>query len=115
MDALGQEARIQAGQIRAHRQLYSQGRVLLVGEGESCDDFCSARGNFSFARALCEVRGSGEGIYASALDGEATLQRKYPDALQLRRTVEEKGGTALLNVDATKLHKVLPGIVKSVS
>ena len=35
--------------------------------------------------------------------------RKYPDALELRKKVEDMGGTSLLNVDATKLHKVLLG------
>jgi len=63
-------------------------------------------GNFSFARALCEVRGSGEDIFATCLDGEAILKRKYPDALELRKTVEERGGTTLTSVDATRLHKV---------
>ena len=33
--------------------------------------------------------------------------RKYPDALEMRGKVEEMGGTTLLNVDATKLHKVM--------
>jgi len=92
------EARIQAAQLRGHRQLYDvkgPHRLLLVGEG-----------NFSFASALCEVRGSGEGLYATSFDGEATLKRKYPDALELRKKVEDMGGTSLLNVDATKLHKV---------
>lgn len=92
------EARIQAAQLRGHRQLYDvkgPHRLLLVGEG-----------NFSFACALCEVRGSGEGLYATSFDGEATLKRKYPDALELRKKVEDMGGTSLLNVDATKLHKV---------
>lgn len=92
------EARLHLQQMRKHRALYEvkgAHRVLLVGEG-----------NFSFACALCEVRGSGEGIYATGFDGEATLKRKYPDALEMRGKVEEMGGTTLLTVDATKLHKV---------
>ena len=35
--------------------------------------------------------------------------RKYPDALEMRGKVEEMGGTTLLTVDATKLHKVMLG------
>ncbi|CAJ1370921.1 unnamed protein product [Effrenium voratum] len=90
------EVRLARQQLKQHRRLYEQsGAVLLVGEG-----------NFSFARALCEVRGSGEDIFATCLDGEAILKRKYPDALELRKTVEERGGTTLSSVDATRLHKV---------
>eukprot|EP00931_Biecheleriopsis_adriatica_P111206 TRINITY_DN85563_c0_g1_i1.p1 TRINITY_DN85563_c0_g1~~TRINITY_DN85563_c0_g1_i1.p1 ORF type:complete len:356 (+),score=114.87 TRINITY_DN85563_c0_g1_i1:35-1069(+) len=91
------EARLKRIQERQHRALYSSGeRILLVGEG-----------NFSFARALCEQLGSGEGVYATAYDTEASIKRKYADAAEMRKEIEDKfGGTTLVGVDATRLHKV---------
>jgi len=91
------QAKAQALLEKQNRSLYSGNeRVLLVGEG-----------NFSFARALCEHLGSGAGIYATALDSEAEVKTKYPDAAEHRRVIEDKlAGTTLLGVDATRLHKV---------
>lgn len=91
------EAKQQALLEKQHRSLYSGNeRVMLVGEG-----------NFSFSRSLCEHLGSGAGIYATAFDSEAEVNKKYPDAVEHRRAIEEKlGGTTLLGVDATRLHKV---------
>lgn len=80
-----------------HRGLYAtEERILLVGEG-----------NFSFARALCKSLGSGAGVYATAFDSERTMTKKYADAAEARKEIEEKfGGTALVGVDATHLHSV---------
>lgn len=91
------EAKAQAILEKQNRSLYSGNeRILLVGEG-----------NFTFARALCEYVGSGAGVYATAFDSEAELQKKYPDAAEHRSAIEDKfGGTTLLGVDATRLHKV---------
>lgn len=94
--AAKKELRMRNAQLRQNRKLYQEPcRILLVGEG-----------NFSFGRALCQVRGSGEGIYATAFDGEASLKRKYADAPQMRQEIEEAGGTTLVGVDATRIHKV---------
>ncbi|CAE7473627.1 CFAP52 [Symbiodinium sp. CCMP2592] len=80
--AAKKELRMRNAQLRQNRKLYEEpGRILLVGEG-----------NFSFGRALCQVRGSGEGIYATAFDGEASLKRKYADAPQMRQEIEEDFG-----------------------
>eukprot|EP00933_Yihiella_yeosuensis_P076098 TRINITY_DN8571_c0_g2_i1.p1 TRINITY_DN8571_c0_g2~~TRINITY_DN8571_c0_g2_i1.p1 ORF type:complete len:329 (+),score=75.32 TRINITY_DN8571_c0_g2_i1:98-1084(+) len=91
------EAKLLAAQVRHHQQLYAGGgRVLLVGEG-----------NFSFSRALCEQMGIGEHVYATAFDTEATIKRKYPDAAEHRKFIEEEcGGTTLVGVDATRLHRI---------
>jgi len=82
---------------KQHKALYASGeRMLLVGEG-----------NFSFARALCQHLGAGSGIYATCLDSEAELLQKYPDAAECRKEIEGPlGGTCLMGVDATRLHKV---------
>lgn len=87
---------MQAALEDQHRSLYSTGgRVLLVGEG-----------NFSFARALCRgLEGKAE-VFATAFDGESVLGKKYPDAAECRAEVERLGGTALVGVDATRLHEV---------
>mmetsp|Transcript_74207 Transcript_74207/g.159036 ORF Transcript_74207/g.159036 Transcript_74207/m.159036 type:complete len:284 (+) Transcript_74207:56-907(+) len=91
------EARLQAQLERQHRSLYSTSdRILLVGEG-----------NFSFARALCRNLEQGSNVYATAYDTEATLKKKYPDAQEARKEIEEQfSGTTLVGVDATRLHKV---------
>lgn len=96
------EARQHASLENMHRGLYASGeRILLVGEG-----------NFTFARALCKHVGvekdsSTSGVYASCLDSEAELRQKYPDAATCRKEIEETlGGTCLLGVDGTRLHKV---------
>jgi len=93
------EARALAAQVKQHQTLYkSDERVLLVGEG-----------NFSFARALCRhlgSLGSVAGVYATALDTDSALKRKYPDADECRREIEDLGATALVGVDATRLHGV---------
>jgi len=91
------EARKQSVMERHHRALYSTGeRILLVGEG-----------NFSFARALCRNLNEGAGVYATAFDSEATLNKKYSDASAIRKEIEERfGGTTLVGVDATRLHSV---------
>lgn len=95
--AAKKELRAAALQEKQHLSLYLAGeRILLVGEG-----------NFSFARALCRRLGQGQGIYATAYDGEAAVKKKYPDAPECRQEVEEKfGGITLVGVDATRLHKV---------
>jgi len=91
------EAKLQAQLTKQHQGLYAPGeRILLVGEG-----------NFSFAKALCKQLGSGAGVYATCFDSEATLSKKYPDAAECRKEIEESyGGTCLTGVDATRLHKV---------
>eukprot|EP00446_Apocalathium_sp_SHHI-4_P016445 CAMPEP_0177200786 /NCGR_PEP_ID=MMETSP0367-20130122/26407_1 /TAXON_ID=447022 ORGANISM="Scrippsiella hangoei-like, Strain SHHI-4" /NCGR_SAMPLE_ID=MMETSP0367 /ASSEMBLY_ACC=CAM_ASM_000362 /LENGTH=295 /DNA_ID=CAMNT_0018649253 /DNA_START=75 /DNA_END=962 /DNA_ORIENTATION=- len=91
------EQKAKAMMEKQHRALYSdKERILLVGEG-----------NFSFARALCRHLGSGAGVYATCFDDEATLAKKYTDAEECRKEVEDKyGGTTLMGVDATRLHSV---------
>lgn len=91
------EARQRAVQEKQHKALFASGeRILLIGEG-----------NFSFACQLCEHLQDGRGIFATAFDGEASLNRKYSDAAAARKNIEEKfGGTTLVGVDATRIHRV---------
>mmetsp|Transcript_19064 Transcript_19064/g.51844 ORF Transcript_19064/g.51844 Transcript_19064/m.51844 type:complete len:364 (-) Transcript_19064:77-1168(-) len=91
------QLKIQASHERHHKALYTAGgRILCVGEG-----------NFSFSRALCQHLGKGEGIFATSFDGDSLLKRKYADAAECRKEIEEKfGGTTLVGVDATRIHEV---------
>jgi len=91
------ELRMQANTERKHRSLFAKSdRVLLVGEG-----------NFSFARALCEHLGEQADMIATAYDSEHLLNTKYEDAAATRKMIEsELGGTTLVGVDATKLHRM---------
>lgn len=71
-------------------------RILLVDEG-----------NFSFARALCgSLKGNAGGVLATATEGKAELIAAYPEAAKVRKEIEAQGGTTLLGVDPTRLHKV---------
>jgi len=93
----GKAARIAKQEEKLCHDLY-QGdeRVLIIGEG-----------NLTFARALCRHLGKGEGVYATNFDDEATLRKKYPDYIEVKREIEEDlGGNVLCGVDATQLHKV---------
>lgn len=78
-----------------YRNLFKNtgGLVLLVGEG-----------NLSFARALCEHLGKGDCIFATNLDSEITIKRKYADAEENQKFIEERGGTVLYGVDACRIH-----------
>lgn len=90
------EAKEQARAERQHKGLYApEDKILLVGEG-----------NFSFARALAEAVGSANGMCATAHDGEAALNKKYPDAAECRQAFEKLGGMSLVGVDATRLHAI---------
>mmetsp|Transcript_13508 Transcript_13508/g.29646 ORF Transcript_13508/g.29646 Transcript_13508/m.29646 type:complete len:345 (-) Transcript_13508:20-1054(-) len=94
------EARQQAADERHNLGLYNEGdRILLVGEG-----------NFSFALSLCRIlgpEGCAGGIFATAFDSEQAVKRKYADAAQNRKEIEEKfSGVTLVGVDATRLHQI---------
>lgn len=90
------EAKAQGLLEKMHRNLYGSGeRILLVGEG-----------NFSFAHALCRNLDSGAGVYATCLDTEAQLSKKYADVANYRKLIEATDGTVLTGVDASRLHKV---------
>ncbi|KAI9149750.1 hypothetical protein H9P43_009929 [Blastocladiella emersonii ATCC 22665] len=70
--------------------------ILLVGEG-----------NFSFARAVAQVLGSGANVIATAYDDEATVAEKYPDAAEIIADLKNNlDGTVLFGIDATALNKV---------
>ncbi|ORX98055.1 hypothetical protein K493DRAFT_406721 [Basidiobolus meristosporus CBS 931.73] len=69
--------------------------ILLIGEG-----------NFSFARALGNLLGTGSSIIATCLDSEEVLKTKYDDAEKLMAEFKEAGGVVLFEVDGTKLDKL---------
>jgi len=71
-------------------------RVLLVDEG-----------NFTFALSLCSKLGDGSSVLATATESKAEISRLFPEAEGYRKVIEEKfGGTTLVGVDPTRLHKV---------
>lgn len=72
--------------------------ILVVGEGD-----------FSWARALCDVLGpaggGGQGIVATALDTAADLELKYGDGAATNMAyVREQEGRVHLGIDARALH-----------
>jgi len=88
-------AKIDSSETSEYRNLFkvSGGLVLLVGEG-----------NLSFARSLCEHLGKGDTVFATNLDSETTIKRKYADAEENQKFIEETGGTVLYGVDACRIH-----------
>ncbi|KAI0783398.1 hypothetical protein C8Q75DRAFT_784008 [Abortiporus biennis] len=74
--------------------------ILLVGEG-----------NFSFARALVVDPPStlehlpAENVWATAYDSEEECYTKYPDAMDIVKTIRQKGVQVIFSVDGTKLEK----------
>lgn len=85
------------GALAAPEMPYFAGsRVLVLGDGD-----------FSFSRALAELRGAagggGAGIVATGFDSEADVLRKYGEQCRANiAALERSGATVLFGVDATR-------------
>eukprot|EP01134_Creolimax_fragrantissima_P005388 CFRG5388T1 len=73
-------------------------KVLVVGDGD-----------FGFSAGLVSHRMGGTGVFASSYDSEKSVLGKYGErASRMIKTVREKGGTVVHDVDATNLIETLP-------
>lgn len=71
----------------------SEQRILIVGDG-----------NLSWARALCVRLGTGSKIIATTYENESELLQKYPESVEIVRTLKESyGATVAHDIDATQL------------
>ncbi|KAK1350627.1 hypothetical protein POM88_054662 [Heracleum sosnowskyi] len=70
----------------------SSQRILLVGEGD-----------YSFSLCLAKAFRSARNIVASSLDSRRDLGKKYSDAVENVRQLEEMGGLVLSGLDATQM------------
>eukprot|EP00897_Mesotaenium_endlicherianum_P008883 jgi/Mesen1/8022/ME000426S07167 len=71
-------------------------RTLLVGEGD-----------FSFARALVRLLGTGSNLVATSFDSRLVVNEKYPEAESILEEVVAAGATVVFDVDATSLQTCL--------
>jgi 25S rRNA (uracil2634-N3)-methyltransferase len=86
----------QTGQIvsRCRTRHYKRDHnILILGEG-----------NFSFARSLTELLGSAVNMTATSLDSAEECASKYDDAFPHIEVIQQRGGTVLQGIDATKVH-----------
>lgn len=63
--------------------------------------------NFSFGLSVAAKMRAGQGLLATAVETKAELKAKHPEAFANRKEIEEEwGGTTLVGITPTRLHKV---------